>query len=139
MRVTTRIDASIAGGTYGMDGGIIHPCEKERSRSQSIWLILSRKRRFCLSIHSSTPANLSKYPGITAIWYIDGKSTYAAMVDAIKSAKKEIFITDWFLSPGNDLNKHQIELNSQKDFCRTFLDKRRREGGSKDAGRTPFG
>eukprot|EP01102_Stenamoeba_stenopodia_P018021 TRINITY_DN6556_c0_g2_i1.p1 TRINITY_DN6556_c0_g2~~TRINITY_DN6556_c0_g2_i1.p1 ORF type:complete len:1330 (+),score=341.95 TRINITY_DN6556_c0_g2_i1:180-4169(+) len=37
--------------------------------------------------------------GITAIWYIDGKSTYVAMVDAIKSAKKEIFITDWFLSP----------------------------------------
>jgi phospholipase D1/2 len=36
---------------------------------------------------------------IKANWYVDGKTTFAAMETAILSAKAEIFITDWFLSP----------------------------------------
>eukprot|EP01102_Stenamoeba_stenopodia_P021894 TRINITY_DN8940_c0_g1_i2.p1 TRINITY_DN8940_c0_g1~~TRINITY_DN8940_c0_g1_i2.p1 ORF type:complete len:587 (+),score=110.04 TRINITY_DN8940_c0_g1_i2:45-1805(+) len=32
-------------------------------------------------------------------WYVDGKSTFKAIYKAILSARKQIFITDWFLSP----------------------------------------
>ena len=32
-------------------------------------------------------------------WYVDGKDYFADVADAIMSAKEEIFITDWWLSP----------------------------------------
>lgn len=32
-------------------------------------------------------------------WFIDGEGYFAAVADAIKKAKEEIFITDWWMSP----------------------------------------
>ena len=32
-------------------------------------------------------------------WYVDGKDYFYAVSEALSSAKKEIFIEDWWLSP----------------------------------------
>ncbi|XP_065319459.1 phospholipase D1-like isoform X1 [Gordionus sp. m RMFG-2023] len=38
-------------------------------------------------------------PDSHAFWFVDGASYFSAVADALYSAKDEIFITDWWLSP----------------------------------------
>jgi len=47
--------------------------------------------------------------GIHAKWYVDGKDTMDAMVESMLSAKEEIFIADWFLSPFIYLRRERNE------------------------------
>ncbi|XP_018573262.1 phospholipase D2 isoform X1 [Anoplophora glabripennis] len=45
--------------------------------------------------HSFAPIRTN----ITASWFVDGATYMSAVADAIESAKEEVFITDWWLSP----------------------------------------
>ena len=44
-------------------------------------------------------------------WYVDGKDAFAAILSALRHAKKEIFITDWFMSTKVQRNQeNRIEV-----------------------------
>ncbi|XP_076810877.1 phospholipase D1-like isoform X2 [Clavelina lepadiformis] len=48
-------------------------------------------------------------PDSYADWFVDGSSYFAAVADAMESAKEEIFITDWWLSPEIFLKRPMTE------------------------------
>jgi hypothetical protein len=43
-------------------------------------------------------------------WLVDGRNAYAAMVQAMQSAKEEIFITGWWITPDLPMIRDGIEL-----------------------------
>ncbi|CAG2219287.1 PLD1_2 [Mytilus edulis] len=61
------------------------------------------KNRF----NSFAPVRENSY----AKWFIDGCSYFSAVAEALESAKEEIFITDWWLSPEIYLKRHTMDWN----------------------------
>jgi phosphatidylserine/phosphatidylglycerophosphate/cardiolipin synthase-like enzyme len=54
------------------------------------WTLQGKKNRYSSFCPPRTNVN--------AKWYIDGEPTYTAMADAMESAKRCIFLADWYLS-----------------------------------------
>ncbi|XP_030624601.1 phospholipase D1 [Chanos chanos] len=54
---------------------------------------------------------------IPAKWYVNGKTYMEDVADALESAKEEIFITDWWLSPEIFLKRPVVEGNRWRLDC----------------------
>nr|XP_040569345.1 LOW QUALITY PROTEIN: phospholipase D1-like [Lepeophtheirus salmonis] len=61
-------------------------------------------------------------------WFVDGKNYMTAVADVIESAKEEIFIADWWLSPEIYLKRGVLE---QKKYRLDTLLKRKADDGVK--------
>ena len=65
--------------------------------------------------------------GCTAEWLVDGRSTYKSIFTAIQQAAKEIFITDWFLSPEVSLIRDNPPLK-EEDTLHYILHQKAEQG-----------
>jgi phosphatidylserine/phosphatidylglycerophosphate/cardiolipin synthase-like enzyme len=74
----------------------------------SHWSLQGKRNRYA----SFRPPHAS----IPAQWYVDGEDTYEAVADAIESARKCIFVADWFLIIETYLRrKHPPSINNRFD------------------------
>eukprot|EP01100_Stratorugosa_tubuloviscum_P005240 TRINITY_DN2367_c0_g4_i1.p1 TRINITY_DN2367_c0_g4~~TRINITY_DN2367_c0_g4_i1.p1 ORF type:complete len:968 (+),score=331.65 TRINITY_DN2367_c0_g4_i1:3-2906(+) len=80
-----------------------------------------------LSIRSRPYDSFSHQRTCQARWFVDGRPTFYAMKEAINSAKQEIFIADWYLSPEVVLVREQFPL-SQEDQLEALLLAKAKQG-----------
>lgn len=74
-------------------------------------------------------------------WCVDGRNTFATIVQAIKSAQYEILMTGWWLAPGLDLVRDSTALAvvEGEGVTKKVLDKVAAEGASSGPGQLQTG
>lgn len=90
----------------------------ETAKSTGMGAEYTRKNRF----NSFAPVREKSY----AKWFIDGCTYFSAVAEALESAKEEIYITDWWLSPEIYLKRHTVDWNKWR--LDTILARKAKEG-----------
>ena len=57
------------------------------------------KSEWCPTVPKRFCSFAPERPGNACQWFVDGDGYFAAVYDALKNAKREVYITDWWLSP----------------------------------------